>query len=301
MLAGSIAGGYFFKNGWYVLLGLIVGIIAGVILFFMFLFVVRLFSYRYKDKNKPFKFGVYLVDDFANFAFIISLGTLKRINFDKIPQGGYFLVMNHQSNLDVLMVLGRSHNHNLCFVMKDSLGHLPIAGKMVMNSGFIALNRDDPRDGVRMLSTATKRIKAGYPIAICPEGTRSKTPEMNDFHVGTFKIPQKAQCPIVIVATDGFWRYSLSSRPATVKSVQKVIEVLDYETYKDWSTQELEEYCYNKINNELTLLRQEYPFLQMKKGEREKLILKNNKHAYKLARKHEKSNENSNQNIDESK
>jgi 1-acyl-sn-glycerol-3-phosphate acyltransferase len=62
------------------------------------------------------------------------------------------------------------------------------------------LNRDNLKDGLRVIQTAIEYIHQGISVFVFPEGTRTRTGEMGTFKEGTFKIASRTNCRIVPVA-----------------------------------------------------------------------------------------------------
>ena len=53
---------------------------------------------------------------------------------------------------------------------------------------------------IEAVTLAVDNVKAGYSVFIMPEGTRNHEEEMLPFKEGSFKVAEKAQCPIVPIA-----------------------------------------------------------------------------------------------------
>ena len=86
------------------------------------------------------------------------------------------------------------------------------------------LDRKDLRKGLEMVLTAIDKVKNGISIFIYPEGTRNKTNEpLGEFHKGSFKIAQKADCPIVPVVVN-HTRDILEAHSPFIKSAHVTIE-----------------------------------------------------------------------------
>lgn len=100
---------------------------------------------------------------------------------EKLPKkGAYILVSNHVTNLDALAVayfvyaqLKRAPH----FMAKESLFRLPLIGPIITAAGQIPVYRTTHRnDGP--LKAAHAFLKAGHSIAIFPEGTLTRSPEL---------------------------------------------------------------------------------------------------------------------------
>ena len=102
-------------------------------------------------------------------------------NIEKLPKrGAYILVGNHVTNLDALAVayfvyvqLKRAPH----FLAKESLFRIPVIGKILLAAGQIPVYRSGLRNDTP-LKAAHAYLKAGHSIAIFPEGTLTRNPEL---------------------------------------------------------------------------------------------------------------------------
>lgn len=62
------------------------------------------------------------------------------------------------------------------------------------------LDRDDIRQGMKVILTGIELMKEGTNIFIAPEGTRNSSDELLPFHEASFKLAEKSKSPIVPVA-----------------------------------------------------------------------------------------------------
>lgn len=108
-------------------------------------------------------------------------------------------IANHRSYFDI--IIGYSQCPGLTgFISKDAMAKIPILKIWMERLYCLFLNREDPRDGMRMILTAISYVKEGVSMWIFPEGTRAKGKEMLPFRDGSFKIATKTGCPIIPVA-----------------------------------------------------------------------------------------------------
>ncbi len=106
-------------------------------------------------------------------AFVRSGGwTLRVEGMENLPSGGAVLVANHQSVVDIPMLLS-AFPRPVRFLAKRELGEIPLFGKAMAAAGNLFVDRDDPRDAVRMLREAGARLRDGRLVVVFPEGTRS--------------------------------------------------------------------------------------------------------------------------------
>ena len=144
---------------------------------------------------------------------------------------------------------------------------VPFLGKFLHKVKQLAIDRSNNRQGLEVIIKAINMIKNDERcICVYPEGTRSKNHELQDFHAGTFKIALKAKCPIVvssIMNTDAK-KYHTIFKPTHVYI--DFIDVLNYDDYKDMSTEDIALKCHSLIEEnqkELDELRNK-PYLKKK-------------------------------------
>ncbi len=120
--------------------------------------------------------------------------------YNNIPKDKAVLFIgNHQSFFDV--VLG----YHICpaitgFLSKKTFEKVPLLNVWMHMNYCIFLTRTDPRADLKLMLKAQDYIKAGISMFIFPEGTRSKTGEMAEFHDASFRLSTKTGCPIIPVA-----------------------------------------------------------------------------------------------------
>ena len=212
------------------------------------------------EKVKENRFYYFIVRQITYFLAQIFHVKMYVAGEEKLPKDGFLAVGNHQSNFDPIASVWIFKKQRFKFVAKNNLYKFPLLGKALVGGGFLPLDRSDVRQGIKVINAAAERIQEGDNIFIYPEGTRSKTRELIEFHAGSFKIAYKAKCPIAIIATDGAG--DLGKRwPLATRTFFKVCEVLEYEDYKDMNTQELKDYVYKVLDENIKDMRARIPSL----------------------------------------
>jgi len=139
-------------------------------------------------------------------AFVRSGGWKLRVEgMENLPSGGAVLVANHQSIVDIPMLLS-AFPRPVRFLAKRELGEIPLFGKAMAAAGNLFIDREDPRDAVRMLREAGMRLRDGRLVVVFPEGTRSGDGSIGEFRPGAFYLAQKSGAPVVPVYLDGGYR-----------------------------------------------------------------------------------------------
>lgn len=110
---------------------------------------------------------------------------------------------NHQSQLDIPVLETVLEPYNIRFLAKKSLFNIPFFGWGIRILGYVPIEREDPREGLKSIFLCLERLKEGYSLVVFPEGTRSKTGELLPFKLGGFLIPLKAKVKVVPVTIWG--------------------------------------------------------------------------------------------------
>src|SRR3954471_18731278 len=125
---------------------------------------------------------------------------------ENVPPPPFVYCSNHQSLLDVL-VLGGVLPHDFKWAAKSSLMKIPFLGWHLQLAGHVPVDR---RSGSRAAAEVVRRfedvLKAGKPLLIFPEGTRSEDGIVRPFKNGGFYAAHRTGFPVVPVALDGTYR-----------------------------------------------------------------------------------------------
>lgn len=141
----------------------------------------------------------------VNWAFrcvlFLSGTTVTVIGEENVPKDIPVLyVGNHRSYFDIVMTYVRVPRLT-GYIAKVEMLRIPLLCHWMKNLHCLFLDRTDIKQGMKTILQAIDKIKSGISICIFPEGTRNKTVDtFLDFHDGSFKIAEKAGCPIVPMA-----------------------------------------------------------------------------------------------------
>lgn len=127
---------------------------------------------------------------------------LRVEGMEELPAGGAVLVVNHQSLVDIPLLLS-AFRRPVKFLAKRELGEIPLFGKAMAAAGNLFVDREDPRDAVHALRDAGARVRGGALLVVFPEGTRSADGSIGEFKPGAFYLAQKSGAPVVPVYIDG--------------------------------------------------------------------------------------------------
>ena len=139
---------------------------------------------------------------------------------DNLLKQGQIIVSNHQSGFDIY-ALTAYIPVQIRWIAKKSLFRIPVMGWGMKASGYISLDRDNPRNALRSLRLAAENIRQGRSAVIFPEGTRTPDGALKEFKKGLFRIAKKARCPLTPVTIDGTFnimkKKSLRVNPQAVR------------------------------------------------------------------------------------
>lgn len=119
-----------------------------------------------------------------------------------LPEGGAVLVSNHQSVLDIPLLIA-AFDREIRFLAKRELKGIPVFGRAMTLAGNLFVDRDDPRDSVHLVREAGFRMKRGQVIVVFPEGTRSVDGTIGDFKPGAFLLARRSGAPVLPVYIEG--------------------------------------------------------------------------------------------------
>ncbi|NLL78554.1 MAG: 1-acyl-sn-glycerol-3-phosphate acyltransferase [Clostridiales bacterium] len=109
-------------------------------------------------------------------------------------------VANHRSYFDILLTYTRVPRPT-GYVAKKGMLHVPLLADWMKNLHCLFLDRENIKEGLKTILTGVDKVKSGISICIFPEGTRNETDKpLLPFHAGSFKIAEKADCPVVPIA-----------------------------------------------------------------------------------------------------
>lgn len=101
------------------------------------------------------------------------------------------IICNHQSNLDLLVLLALSPD--IVVLTKDRIWHHPLFGYFVRKAEYFPVSMDMEA----LLPRLRRLAESGCSIAVYPEGTRTTTHEIQRFHKGAFLIVQELKLDLL--------------------------------------------------------------------------------------------------------
>lgn len=137
------------------------------------------------------------------------------------------VVANHQSLLDICIILLMSEPHAVAFVARRRYAMVPVVGAALRAVGCPVIDPvRDRRGSLAVVAEASRALERG--ILIFPEGHRSRDGEILPWRTaGLLAILGARRRPVYLVVTDGLWRSpTLLDFVFHVHELRSVTEVL---------------------------------------------------------------------------
>lgn len=123
-------------------------------------------------------------------------------NLAKHPVAVY--ASNHTSYMDTPVIFG-TLPFQFRILAKKELWSIPFIGWYLARSGQIPVDTADGRAALSSLSAGVKALKAGMPLFVFPEGSRTPDGELKEFLAGAAFLAIRAQLPVVPIALSGVY------------------------------------------------------------------------------------------------
>jgi 1-acyl-sn-glycerol-3-phosphate acyltransferase len=118
------------------------------------------------------------------------------------PQTPYVLCVNHQSHMDIPIVLS-ALPFQFRFAAKKQLFRYPFLGWHLRRSGHVPIDRENPLAAVKSLREAADTIRKGTAVVIFPEGATSLDGTIRPFKGGGFMLASKSLADVVPITIRG--------------------------------------------------------------------------------------------------
>jgi 1-acyl-sn-glycerol-3-phosphate acyltransferase len=183
----------------------------------------------------------------------LEIEGLENINRDQ-PQ---VFAANHSGLHDILS-LAAHLPIQFRWVAKKSLFNVPFMGWHMRRSGYIPIDRDNPREAARSIIEAAQIIRGGVNAIAFPEGTRSRTGDIGQFRSGAFALALRTGVPLVPITLEGSCRVimpkTLQVNPGTIIRI-KIDKPIDLSVYGKTDKRRLMEEIFGLMSRNLDELR----------------------------------------------
>jgi len=111
-------------------------------------------------------------------------------------------VSNHTSHFDIF-ILSSVIPVKFGWVAKSTLFKVPFMGWHMKLNGYVSVDRSNREKAIKSMNEAALKVKNGNRITLFPEGTRSRTGELQPFKKGLFHLCVQTGVPIVPIYIKG--------------------------------------------------------------------------------------------------
>jgi 1-acyl-sn-glycerol-3-phosphate acyltransferase len=175
------------------------------------------------------------------------------IGNENIPkEGGILFVGNHQSNMDIPILMGFVEREK-GFIAKLELKKMPVISTWMNHIGCLFMDRNDIRQSLKVINQGADMMKNGHALVIFPEGTRSSDGVVGEFKPGSLKLAVKAKVPIIPFTIRGSGNImpkgKFEVRPTNVEVI--ISEPIKLDELEDMDSNNITELVRNKIIQKL--------------------------------------------------
>lgn len=228
--------------------------VAVVVAYALFLAVCALLVNPHREYEQHSKFYRCVLNGVDRIALWGARVRIHADGLEKIPSDtkNILFVSNHRSNFDPIVTWKVLKKWNVAFVSKEANFKIPIMGRMIRKCCFLAIDRENPRNAMLTIRKAANLLENGQvSVGIYPEGTRSRECELLPFHNGVFKIAQKAQASVVVLAISGTEKIHKNFPLRATDVYLQVADVIGAEEVAGCRTAELGERARQKMEEHL--------------------------------------------------
>jgi len=145
---------------------------------------------------------------------------------ENVPKTNFILAANHQSHLDQIatgyICVPRKFTY-IGQVDRYSGFSALLRNFLYFIAGVIPVNRNDPDSRKKAAEEAVKRLKSGDILIIYPEGTRSRTGQIQTARPGIAKLYLKTGVPILPVGIKG--TFELMPPGQGLPKIKKIVKI----------------------------------------------------------------------------
>ena len=153
----------------------------------------------------PYGKQVYRLSQFWSWLILRLAGISLKVEGLKHldPKRKYIFMVNHQSNVDIPVLVQSLPQFQLRWLAKKELLWVPFFGWAMWASKHIPVDRSNPLSAMKSLERSKERIAAGISVVVFPEGTRSRDGKLLRFKKGGFLLAAQTGTAIVPVTING--------------------------------------------------------------------------------------------------
>ncbi|MFZ0394485.1 MAG: lysophospholipid acyltransferase family protein [Terracidiphilus sp.] len=141
----------------------------------------------------------------ARACLAASLGSLTVRGLENLPHPRTAVYgANHTSYMDIPVIFS-ALPFQFRILAKKELWQWPFIGWYLNRSGQIPIDATSAHAALSSLGAGVKALRAGMPLFVFPEGSRTPDGELKDFVAGAAFLAIRAQVPVVPIALAGVY------------------------------------------------------------------------------------------------
>lgn len=188
----------------------------------------------------------------------LSRARVEMEGLEHIDRGRPQIFVANHSGLHDILSLSAFLPIQFRWIAKKSLFRVPFMGWHMNRSGYIAIDRENPREAARSIIEAARVIQGGVNAIAFPEGTRSRTGGLGKFHSGAFSLALRTGVPLVPITLEGSYRVimpkTLQVNPGVIIRI-KICSPIDLSSYRKGEKHKLMQDVYQIMESSLDNLR----------------------------------------------
>jgi len=208
-------------------------------------------------KKHRWKFGIWcnVAVAWIYLHLVPFFARVEKNGLENIPRSrGFLAIANHRSAVDIPIVLVDTRAHG---ISKKAVLYFPFMGQLGYLGGALFFDRKSHSARRRVLREALRRMQAGQPLHIYPEGTRVREGQNVRVHLALVEFCWKSQIPVLPIAlmdTEHGLPEPFILRPFQKMKVSylPLVEPSDFENSKDFA-----QACWQMVQDEVVNLSSE--------------------------------------------
>ena len=219
------------------------------ILLWIFWIIVNLTINKNKEYTNTSKFYNWAFVLWYRYMMIAGRLKVHVTGYEKVPfDKRFLLVSNHCSKFDNFVHCAVLKKTQLAYISKPENFKIPIGGRFMRRGLYLSLPRGNTREEFKVIMKAIEYIKEDkVSIGIFPEGSRSKTGELQEFKPGAFKIAEKAKCPVLVCSMRNTIDIHKNWPWKKTHVYMDILETIDPSVWNEKNTVEVSQYAHDLI------------------------------------------------------
>jgi 1-acyl-sn-glycerol-3-phosphate acyltransferase len=119
------------------------------------------------------------------------------------PTRAYVFMANHQSNVDIPILIAAFERLQVRWVSKQEVRKVPVLGLCLARTHQVLVDRESPTQAIAVIRHVRVLLGAGISVVFFPEGTRTRDGHLQSFKPGGFVVALESGVPVVPITIKG--------------------------------------------------------------------------------------------------